>query len=425
MKSFPSSMIPKRLNPLAQYFTINFNNSIRTDDKNDRSAKIEDDFHASTSLKFEKDSENSTCPFPYVDPFDSKIRKYVVKLPTLNCDKGIPSDIFDVIGDVLWVNKVKAQKVLKAFDSCKYRTMTMRKGNDFQIVNGPWSEVFTSNITLAGYVENLHVECYYKHNLVARSYIALVRKRSNTEARRDEDYKKHVAKHSPKETLSILLVGVDGTSKQNFARAIPRTKEFITKTMNAIEFNKYNKVGGNTLPNVLALLAGKKREELKDWTFKDPLNKIDHLFAWNHYRAAGYRTAIFLDTITLTSFHNVQKKGWVSPPFDYYPRPITIASERDKVHRRCGEKNCMGNVPEITVLHDYWLQLAATYNNTPTTPYFAYSFSARLTHNDQNKASMGDGLYLKFFQDIHKMNVLNNTLIIFFSDHGSRFGDQR
>ncbi|GFS09008.1 hypothetical protein ElyMa_003027200 [Elysia marginata] len=53
------------------------------------------------------------------------------------------------------------------------------------------------------------------------------------------------------------------------------------------------------------------------------------------------------------------------------------------------------------------------------------SFLARLTHDDYNGAFMGDEIYLQFLKRLKGDNTLNNTVIVWFSDHGERFGKIR
>jgi membrane-anchored protein YejM (alkaline phosphatase superfamily) len=57
--------------------------------------------------------------------------------------------------------------------------------------------------------------------------------------------------------------------------------------------------------------------------------------------------------------------------------------------------------------------------------YFAFHFMARLTHNDLNKAGFADSIIAKLFTKFFNQNLLTNTILIFFSDHGIRFGPIR
>ncbi|GFO28754.1 hypothetical protein PoB_005525900 [Plakobranchus ocellatus] len=126
--------------------------------------------------------------------------------------------------------------------------------------------------------------------------------------------------------MSVLMIGIDGMSKQHFERSMPKTRNFLLEKMGAIELYKYNK-----LANVLALLTGHTPEEFyKGW----------------HYNRTGY-------------------------------------------------------VDQINE---------------------AFLFTARITHDDSDLAYRGDEAYHKFLQDLVATDSLDNTVIVWFSDHGPRFG---
>ncbi|RXG56759.1 hypothetical protein Avbf_16291 [Armadillidium vulgare] len=56
--------------------------------------------------------------------------------------------------------------------------------------------------------------------------------------------------------LSVIIFGTDSVSRLNFHRVNPKTYNYLTKELNALEYGGYNKIGDNTLPNVLALSTG-------------------------------------------------------------------------------------------------------------------------------------------------------------------------
>ena len=55
--------------------------------------------------------------------------------------------------------------------------------------------------------------------------------------------------------------------------------------------------------------------------------------------------------------------------------------------------------------------------------YFTYSFSTRLSHDFLNNAGLLDNVYHHLLETIHKAGYLNDTILIFFSDHGMRWGE--
>ena len=58
-------------------------------------------------------------------------------------------------------------------------------------------------------------------------------------------------------------------------------------------------------------------------------------------------------------------------------------------------------------------------------PWFVFSMISRLTHDDLNKVKKADLLYSTFFRNALEQGLLDNTAVIFFSDHGIRFGEIR
>lgn len=77
---------------------------------------------------------------------------------------------------------------------------------------------------------------------------------------------------------------------------MPKSLEYLTKTLGATRLDGYVKVGENTLPNVVPLLTGLGLDEFKDLcVLKDPpMQQAVHLdtcpFVWKHFKENGYRT---------------------------------------------------------------------------------------------------------------------------------------
>jgi membrane-anchored protein YejM (alkaline phosphatase superfamily) len=57
--------------------------------------------------------------------------------------------------------------------------------------------------------------------------------------------------------------------------------------------------------------------------------------------------------------------------------------------------------------------------------YFGLAFMGRLTHEDLNQAGLVDPMVAKLFNKLFDQNLLSNTIIVFFSDHGIRIGPIR
>lgn len=57
--------------------------------------------------------------------------------------------------------------------------------------------------------------------------------------------------------------------------------------------------------------------------------------------------------------------------------------------------------------------------------YFAFTFMARLTHDYLNHAGYADPIVANLLNRLFANNLLSNTVLIFFSDHGLRYGKIR
>ncbi|KAL1436948.1 hypothetical protein MTO96_048969 [Rhipicephalus appendiculatus] len=56
--------------------------------------------------------------------------------------------------------------------------------------------------------------------------------------------------------MSVLILGIDSTSRINFNRLMKKTRKYIVEELDAFEFLGLNKVGDGSFPNQLPLLSG-------------------------------------------------------------------------------------------------------------------------------------------------------------------------
>lgn len=413
-------------------------------------------------------SKLSICSFSRPDPFADDIKDYVKKYPPIDCKSGIPSIVKLVSNDVLLIDQEKAlaRGLNIASLRCKYRTQTMKSGQDFETIVSEWSSWFHKQIKLKPKDEHLIVECFDSHkknsSLAAKSYLSVIKdfprhRRHSQPNVGTSDFDTDTAKngiHANKDAkemdrLSVLMLGIDGLSRAQMIRSMPKTRQFLFDYPGTFELTQHSKVGLNTFPNVIAILTGKSLGDIEKegWNTKMSMDSIR--FIWSDFEDAGYMSQLILDKKMVTSFHT-SKLGWRKSPVTFYNRPTVCTSDIDQVMRQNGG-NCIGDTPEIKVLTDYQLDLVRFANNISvskkiddekhnlnnfnhnknrdrkTRPFFSYNFFTRLTHDDQNQASSADHLFLEFLQKLSNTeeNMLNNTILFFFSDHGPRFGQIR
>lgn len=219
--------------------------------------------------------------------------------------------------------------------------------------------------------------------------------------------------------LNVVIVGIDSVSKLNFLRHFQKTHKYLKENLNYFELKGYTKVADNTFPNLVPLLTGNFiehywNESIRDMFFDD----VD--FIWKNYSERGYRTLFAEDAPQIATF-NYLKKGFRDPPADYYFRPFALAVEKSLI-RRESKANCLHSMLEMDMMYNYLRDFVKTMENRP---YFAFTFVARLTHDNLNAAGHADEPTFHLLKDLHSEGVLNKSLLVLFSDHGIRFGPIR
>ncbi|XP_015114571.1 uncharacterized protein LOC107039467 isoform X2 [Diachasma alloeum] len=225
-----------------------------------------------------------------------------------------------------------------------------------------------------------------------------------------------------KRKLSILVLGIDSVSRLNFKRTLPKTERLLTDA-GWFTLQGYNKMGDNTFPNLMAILTGQNSSQAD--TNCDPTRAygLDNCpFLWSNFRKAGYVTA-YAEDMGPTSTFNYQKTGFIVPPVDYYLRSYMLASERLlKAKTRFGTKYCSGPELEMDRVFDYAFNFAEIFAGSP---YFGFFWTNTVSHNDVNGLSTVDDHLLGMFEKFEKSGVIKDTLVVFLSDHGMRWGEMR
>ncbi|XP_064454800.1 uncharacterized protein LOC135366078 [Ornithodoros turicata] len=220
--------------------------------------------------------------------------------------------------------------------------------------------------------------------------------------------------------LSVLVLGLDSVSHLNFDRHLPLTADFVRSSLHAFELHGYNKVGDNSFPNQCPVLTG--------MTAKEALNAsedlfVDHLdFVWNHYANRGYRT-MFVEEQPKYGIFNYDLNGFRGTPTDYYPRPLVMAVESSSItSQRSVGLLCTGPVAPTALYLDY---LTRFVTHMKDDLFFAYVFLAEFSHETLNYAGYTDAYLRRFLGKFQSSGAADRTMLIFWSDHGMRYGPIR
>ncbi|XP_056637211.1 uncharacterized protein LOC130445543 isoform X2 [Diorhabda sublineata] len=221
--------------------------------------------------------------------------------------------------------------------------------------------------------------------------------------------------------FSVLFIGIDSISRLNFIRSLPKTHNFV-ESNNWISLKGYNKIDDNTFPNLMAILTGLNNSRSYDICNPKIVGKLDKCpMIWYDFRKLGYVTAYAEDSGSINTF-NYRKKGFAAQPVDYYFRPYVLGTERLSKTSKDGIVYCTGPETAGERIMNLAKDFSTTFKNYTN---FGFFWMNSFSHNDVNTPSLMDDKLVEFLKILTERGVTNNSIIIFLSDHGMRFGDIR
>lgn len=359
--------------------------------------------------------KTSGCKIPDFDPFDDSVRKFYKKVGRYSC-KGKPSFIRFVnrttpISDDIALGKTF--KLKRRDISCFYREIYRNesiKYPDFHFF-------FTPNTTLEFgkpiTAEYIHVQCFAGKKEFHQEFFLLPLLKADVEERCERTRQQL---NDTGSGLNVLVLGMDSVSRLNFNRHLPATGKYMRDVLKAYELFGYNKVGLNSFPNQTPLLTGLSGPEAKNISVKKFYDGLN--FLWKDYRKKGYRT-VFYEEQPKYGLYTYLANGLKDTPTDYYARHAIMAIDKSSL-----KKNgyCLGPSPPLDLYLDYMLKLIDLFDKRP---FFAYVWMSELAHDYLNMAGHSDAPFRDAIGKLHDRGVLNNTVLVFLSDHGLRFGSQR
>ncbi|GAB1606920.1 uncharacterized protein LOC115222996 [Argonauta hians] len=361
------------------------------------------------------------CNIPNADPYDVSIKKYIHKTHWKPCPGG-PSLTFQD-DNMLRFNKSVLNRKYKNLHICKIYPIVRVHTDDRHIKYLPEALQFKSDVNMSH--EFIKVECYDKNKTIYTNFHAFVQKKEFLFKDKAPNGRQHNANTTSKNSksnkfsMNVVLIGIDSVSRLNFIRQMPLTRNFLLDH-GALEMFGYNKVGDNTFPNMVPLLTGHYVEELPGSSKlnKEPFDKYDIMF--KHYNNSGYVTMFTEDAPHIGLFRYL-KFGFKKQPVDHYFMPFALGIAKEKSFWS-NRNYCFGNRMEAEIDLQYTYDFMRVYKNDP---HFAFTFISRVSHDDMNEAGKTDFEYLRFLQKSFKNNLLNNTILFMFGDHGIRFGGFR
>lgn len=140
---------------------------------------------------------------------------------------------------------------------------------------------------------------------------------------------------------------------------------------------------------------------------------------WKVFGAKSYATVFNEDWPTYGLFHYMAK-GFTKKMFDYYYHWFWLRVEQ--VNSNMSSSYCFYNEPlpkiHIDIARRHVISLKDTLQ-------FIVTVLTETTHSFDNTVELIDEYLLQFWKDVYEGDYLQNTFVIFASDHGLRMGDIR
>ncbi|KAK6195065.1 hypothetical protein SNE40_000572 [Patella caerulea] len=356
------------------------------------------------------------CKIPDYNPFSVSIKSFFKHREKYGC---LVQDAY-TSQEGLTLRISQRLKSFTEFSHCEYVGIE-RESNSEHKVRFTKSIKFTDDVNVTR--DQIKVTCFDENgNDIYRNYHAFIIPKMERIKYLDEQLVQHKAQNRPSELLNVWMIGIESLSRLNHIRNMPKTRDLLLNKLGAFDLRGYTKVADNTFINIVPMLTGNFAEE--EYTrlniTESKKTPADHLnVIWRNFSRAGYSTLFGEGHPVIGAFHYALG-GFKNLPTDYYLRPFTIALEDDpyvwnSLH------NCVKNRSETSIILQYGLDFLKTFRHRPA---FGFSFPVRLTHDEAIKyAYTADDYYFEILEKALNNGVFNNTVLIFFGDHGNRFGD--
>ncbi|KAH0810329.1 hypothetical protein GEV33_012462 [Tenebrio molitor] len=356
----------------------------------------------------------SKCRIPNDDPFNEDVKKFFHREEYVTCSKKPLLTYVETTDSVstLHVNRSLLGTYSLFKISCCHSSVTRIVHANKSDDEVSFSECvpFESSVNITDLV--VMVKCKTSLGVVYSNVHAAISSRHVPESKMKRNW---TSETTP---FGVLFVGIDSISKMNLVRTMPKTYEFL-RGRDFYDLKGYTKIGDNTFPNLMAILTGKTWTQVYEHCDpkKNKMNNCDMI--WDKFSDLGYITAYAEDESSIGTF-NYNRKGFASPPTDFYMRPYVIATEQLPSIKKFGMHTCSGPESSGERIMNLAKDFAVTF---PHHPKFGLFWMNTFSHDNLNLPSSMDAKVEQFLRGIY--DHLNNTIFVFFSDHGFRFGEIR
>ncbi|WAR25646.1 hypothetical protein MAR_011350 [Mya arenaria] len=243
--------------------------------------------------------------------------------------------------------------------------------------------------------------------------------------------KRGMVRASSPSKLSVVMLGIDSVSRSAAIRKLPKTLTYLREELHSYDFRGLMKVAENTYPNLVAQQVAPGGRG--DACINQPCDGLP--FIWKDFSASGYATMFAEDWAYEATFTN-HRPGFRSSPTDHYMRNFWLALEEQESvgifknvlyalefsklkaqGSKTARRYCYKDALRYRYILDYLKQFMSAYTGQRR---YAFTFANSIAHQVDNFFSIADDGYYDILKWLKTNGHLNNTVVMFFSDHGSR-----
>ncbi|XP_022226579.2 uncharacterized protein LOC111076866 [Drosophila obscura] len=382
--------------------------------------------------------KSAACEIPYINPFTDDTMKYfqIRTLKECHNDSDLVTSEFDFEFNRyrLHVHEHLAKRMINGSSGnatleCKYRKI----GRD-EIDERPdttysefRSRALPDNFLVPRHTDFMITKCYVKEEEKMPKLLQTDGLPFIEDHLRKKEAKAYAKQHQKQQQKnpkpSVLIMGLDSTSRMNLRRTMPLVYEYVSQP-GWFEMQGYSKVGDNTFPNLLAVLAGHSPKTLAKMCDVLTIGCLDTMpFIWKRFKRFNYTTAYAEDCKKINTF-NYLMPGFREQPVDYYLRPFLVAIEENfPVTKEFGMAYCVGRRLSFDYVWDFGQQFIDRFIKKRN--LFGFLWSNSFTHDDFTGATALDQLFRKYLQSFEASGLFERSIVIVMSDHGHRYGALR
>lgn len=362
---------------------------------------------------YKSNDVSRACVLPHHNPYDSSIANFFYDID-MPCDT-YPEIVSIDSNDQIVINQSAVKEAgWNSPLTCEREYIQRIDENNI---------VFRKDILRESPSECSQISCRNENNVVVYRNIKF-------HVNSERVLKSKLVRTESPDNLNLLIFGVDSMSQLTARRHLPHTLRYLERTLGGHIMNGYTKVAENTFPNMITLFSGKV--EQSEAIYKD--RYLDDMvpFIWKNFSEKGYVTMYTEDYPQEPNFNDVSM-GFQQSPTDHYFRPCTHAFDYlksfikspkydystplyNKVMNTKKYHHCQGDKPRFVGIIDYFKLFLSAYRRKRK---FALSWISTLAHRDPNYLMHADDKLKEFFEWTNTSGHLNNSVLLFLSDHGS------